>query len=145
MHPSTITDEVFGDLKFDAADHLRWYEGVVSFSPDHDVEIHIYTEGGEPFSILQRARSAFTAIQHREREYPPAAARELLDDYNENWNDGKLLDAETFANRLGLCRFSYHPDGKIELDYDDDDLFLGHSIAIRLDENLNVSEVGIEG
>ena len=145
MHPPIINDPVLGELKFDPTDYLRWYEGVAQFAPDHDVEVLIYTEGEEPFSILERARAAFAAIQQRASEYPPFAAKDLLDAYNENWNDGKPMDAETFASRIGLYRFSFHPDGKVELDYDDDDLFLGHSIAVRLNANLNVAEVGIEG
>jgi hypothetical protein len=145
MHPPTINDSVFGELKFDPADYLRWYQGVAQLAPDHEVEILIYTEGGEPFNILERARAAYAVIQHRESGYPPEAAKELLEAYNENWNDGTPLDGETFASRIGLYRFSFHPDGKVELDYDDDDMFLGHSIAVRLDENLDVSEVGIEG
>jgi hypothetical protein len=145
VHPPTIQDPIFGELRFDPADYLRWYEGVAPFAPDHEVQVLIFTEGGEPFEILARARAAFASIQRREPEYPPAAAKTLLQAYNENWNEGAPLDAVTFASRLGFYRFSFHPDGKVELDYDDDDLFLGHSITVRLNQNLEVVEVGLEG
>lgn len=146
MHPPVINDPVFGELKFDPTDYLRWYEGVAQFAPDHDVQVFIYTEGGEPFSILERARAAFAAVQQRAPEYPPRAARDLLEVYNENWNDRPPTDAETFASHLGLYQFSFRPDGTAELRYDDDDLFLGHAIVVRLDSAQNVAEeVGIEG
>ncbi|MFN7139323.1 MAG: DUF2262 domain-containing protein [Limisphaerales bacterium] len=145
MHPTVINDPVFGELKFDPTDYLLWYKGVAQFAPDEDVEIIIYTEGGEPFEILHRARTAFAVIQHREPEYRRFAAQNLLAAYNGDWNEGQPIDAETFVGRISLCRFSFHPDGKAQLDYDDDDMFLGHSIAVRLNEDLNVSEVGLEG
>jgi hypothetical protein len=145
MHPPVINDPVFGELKFDPTDYLLWYKGSAQFAPDDDVEVIIHTEGGEPFGILERARAAFTVIQHRAAEYPPLAAKELLDAYNENWNDEQPISAETFASRIWLYQFSFEPDGTVQLNYDDDEMFLGHAIAVHLDGDLNVLWAGLEG
>ena len=47
MYPPFINDPVFGALKFDPTDYVRWYKGRAKFAIDHDVEVLIYTEGGE--------------------------------------------------------------------------------------------------
>jgi hypothetical protein len=145
MHPPIINDPVFGELRWDPTDYLRWYEGAVEFAPEHQVALLIYTEGGEPFKIIERARVAFQAIQRRASDYPTIAAKELLKVYNEEWNDGPSLAVGAFASRIALYRFSFYPDGKVELDYDDDDLFLGHTIKVCLDKSHNVTNVGLEG
>jgi hypothetical protein len=145
MHPPIIHDPLFGELKFDPTDYLRWYEGAAPFTPDHTVGVFVYTEGGEPFSILERARSVFATLQRRASEYPLLAAKDLLAVYNENWNDGEPIDTDRFVGRMELFQVYFHPDGRVDLDYYDNDLFLGHSIAVRLDEHLNVAEVGLEG
>lgn len=145
MCPPVIIDPVFGELKFDPTDYLRWYKGVAQFAPGDDVEVIVSINGGEPFDIIERARAAFTVIQHRAAEHPPFAAKELLDAYNENWNDEQPITAETFVNRISLFSFAFDPDGTVELRYDDDDMFLGHTIVVNLDADLNVSSSGIEG
>jgi hypothetical protein len=145
MCPPVINDAVLGELKFDPTDYLLWYKGVGQFAPGDDVEVIVKIKGGEPFDILERARAAFTVIQHRAAEYPPFAAKELLDAYNENWNDEQPISAETFVGRIWLYSFAFDPDGTVELRYDDDDMFLGHTIVVHLDADLNVSWGGIEG
>jgi hypothetical protein len=145
MHPPVINDPVFGELKFNPTDYLLRYEGVAQFAPDDNVEVIVRTQGEEPFNILERAHTAFAVIQHRAANYLPFAAKELLATYNENWNDGQPISAETFAGRIWLYRFSFDPDGTVQLDYDDHEMFLGHSIAVHLDAELDVSWVGLEG
>jgi len=145
MCPPVINDPVFGKLKFDPADYLLWYTGIAQFAPAHDIEVILHTAGGETSGILERARAAFAVIQDQAAVYPPFTAKELLEAYNENWNDGQPISAEIFISRIRLYNFSFAPDGTVELRYDDDDMFLGHAIVVHLDADLSLSWAGIEG
>lgn len=144
MPKPIVHDPVLGELKYNPANHLQCYDGVAALSPGQNVEVHIYTEGSELEDLVKLVHESFAVIQRNVSEYANHAGRELLATYNENWNEGPPIDLATFVSQIFLLAIYFHPDGKVDLDFYDNELFLGHSIGVHLNETLNFVDAVVE-
>ena len=81
------------------------------------------------------ARDFLVWLRQNEQAASQFAAGKLLDTHNDGWNEGKPISAQAFIQRMTLESVSIDPQGKVELYYNDGDLFWGHSIVVSMAEN----------
>ena len=97
--------------------------------------IDVYVKPGDQrddASAVAMARDFLVWLGQNEPAAHQFAAAKLLDTHNEGWNEGKPISAQTFIQRMTLESVSIDPEGKVELYYNDGDLFWGHSIVVSL-------------
>lgn len=143
MPEATISDEVLGTLTWD--EQYQWYEGHREIAPGHTIELRISAEKGVPDAWVARARQVYQSVQEHEVAFREAAADALLSLHNNAWNDETPIDRKTFAGRMSWQGLSIYTGGGVQLNYDDGDLFWGHTIAVTLGEDNTVQDVNIEG
>ena len=146
MPDRTIHDDVLGTLTWN--DKLDWWEGRVELTPEHAIGLSISVEGEEGVPLgeeIEQARSILIRLREREPEARIVAAEELLDIYNDQWNDDETLDEEEFMARLTLDDLSVAADGSAELFYRDDNLFAGHTVLVTVGVDGNFEDADIAG
>jgi hypothetical protein len=93
--------------------------------------------------------SAFQRIVVRvidkKNEASSAVADRLLDIYNATWNKAAPISREEFIEKLAVSSISICGDGSAELDFEDGDMFLGHSVVVRFDRDGAITNATIEG
>ncbi|HEY1406055.1 MAG TPA: DUF2262 domain-containing protein, partial [Spirochaetota bacterium] len=136
-----ITDAVLGTLVWD--DRFDRWETRISFGAKTPVDVSIETGGDN--AALKRAGKAITRLQTNEPAARLYAAEQLLESYNDNWNDGKPITVAAFAKKITLESVSIGPDGECELYYDDGDLFAGHCIIVSMDAKGGFTGADIAG
>jgi len=139
------SDQQFGNMKWDD-DYNRW-SATINFAGSNGVRVHIDTIGFEADEriIGQEARRAFTLILESDRKIREMACAELLATYNQIWNQGAHIDAETFMLRLSLQAITIYREGMAEIFFFDDDMFAGHSVVVSLNENGEFDSASIGG
>lgn len=144
MAEKSISDEVFGELKWD--DESGEWIGKVEFVPGHFVTVSFYLDD-DPIDIaLEKAASTFAVLKNDEEGYRLATADKLLDLHNESWNRGSRIDRKTFAGRIRLESICFYPDDYgTELSYNDGDLFWGHSIIVEVNDEGVIEDADIAG
>ena len=55
------------------------------------------------------------------------------------------MDSDTFMSKMTITAFSVYADGSAEIDYNDGDLFLGHTITASIDKDGFVLYASING
>jgi hypothetical protein len=144
---TTIKDNVLGTLTYD----MRWgkFDGVVPFG-NKQVEISIIF--GSPPEVVSdtdviQARSAYLALVAQKDSIEAEIVREYLSLYNDEWrpegsdpiNQDQFLDAiepEHIDIELGRVRGLWYEDGN---------LFAGHALHIRFNDDGNISEIALAG
>jgi len=142
MYPP-IEDVLFGTLKYDAS--VGWYYAEVEFSPGQCVRVCISIEGFDPDTAVEQARGIFGAVQAEEGQLRRLAAQEKLSLYNDHWSQGERINQDEFARRMKFSSITFHPEGWIDLWYEDGDMFAGHSIMVAADPDLHFHHVELAG
>lgn len=143
MHPQTLTDPVFGTLKKD--EDLSFYEGSAEWTLGTTIRIWINYYEDEPLMDMSLIQQRFRVLQGQELGIRQSAIGDLLQAHNKFWNEGEPIDAATFAQRMTLETIHFWFMDKIELSYDDGDLFWGHTIVIALDGTFKVLNASFWG
>lgn len=146
--PVVIRDDVLGSMTLDRA--LSWYQGsriVDGGTYTLAVMIEEPPDVARDAATLEALRARVEEIEAQVPRYRESAADELLTLYNEEWRDEELprLTREEFMARLRVHAVHLQSDGRIDVYFDDDDLFAGHVIHVRLEAPDRVLEVGIAG
>jgi hypothetical protein len=128
MNEHSVQEEVLGRLTWD--NRFCCWSGEVDLFPGHRVVISVSQEDTELLEALRRARGTLERIREEEVGLRHAAAEELLDLHNEEWNEGAPIDAMEFVRRMRLESIVFFPDGEADLFYQDGDLFEGHPIVV---------------
>ena len=82
------------------------------------------------------AAERFGWLREHLDELSAYAAAEMLDDHNGgDWCEGAPIDAAEFVRRMTLTDVAFTETGSFEAYYDDGDLFWGHAILVRVDED----------
>ncbi len=150
MVEKVIHDEILGTLTWNNS--LDWWEGQAELSPGRLVRISLSVDdekagdevAGEA-TDREPARRALVRLQEHEPEARIAAADELLEIYNTEWNDVAPLDEDEFTARLTLNDVSLSFNGSAELFYDDGGLFGGHAVLVTMAANGNFTDADIAG
>ncbi len=143
MPKPDIHDDVLGVLRWD--DLLHWYEGERTIAPGHKIAVSLSPEGELLAEDLTRARQAYQHIQKQEVALREMAADALLPLHNDVWNEGPPIDRAAFVRRMTLEGLSVYSDGSVELDYNDGDLFWGHTITVSLHADGTFEDATIQG
>jgi hypothetical protein len=147
MAERTIHDEVLGTLTWN--DTLDWWEGRVELVPGHGIGLSLTVEEDEAdapaVAEIAFARDLLARLREREPEARVVAAEELLEIYNEEWNDEEPLSEEEFMSRLTLEDVNIAPDGSAELYYQDDGLFAGHTVLVTVGADGNFEDADVAG
>ncbi|HNX58970.1 MAG TPA: DUF2262 domain-containing protein [Spirochaetota bacterium] len=122
-------------------DNYEWWETELK-SGKRIVSISISPEN--PDDDISRYSGLIKWIMKNTKEIGEYAASELLENHNENWNDGKPITSAKFVSKLGLDSIHIDPDG-ISVYFDDGDLFYGHCIIVSIDHNNNFTGADIAG
>lgn len=128
--PATLVDAVLGHLARDQ--QLAQYAGKASWAGR---EIEVFIEAKDKHELdeaLAHAHELWQATADWDARARRVAADQLLGEYNGEWRgDDPEIDADTFASRIAATLVSVRADGSFEFWYDDDKLFLRHSIRVE--------------
>ena len=147
MPERTIHDETLGTLTWNS--RLDWWEGQAEWAPGRRVGVSLSVEDDDPdaapTAAIAHAGRVLNSLAELEPEARQLAADELLEIYNEEWNDGDPLSPDEFVTRLTLEDIGLAADGSAELFYQDGGLFAGHTVLVSLDEAGNLDDADIAG
>ncbi len=138
-------DPIFGELVYEEK-YGDWRCEVESY-PSQTVAVNLSgNRAQQVLENIERYRQTFQNILQNELMARVFAADKLLKIYNESWRDeeGELALSE-FCQRIRPRRIVIEEDQCADIYYDDDDLFLGHVINVRIDENGNFADAQIAG
>lgn len=139
----TITDDYLGILQYDR--RFNSYEGKIKDNLDNEIEFTIDIDDNLE-ELIDYTRQLFKKYLNRDDELKLYAASQLLDIYNDVWNETDIEITEgEFASRMLLEGITVYSDRSMTFYYQDGDLFYGHSITIYLDESGNLESAQIEG
>ena len=124
---------------------INSYEGKIKDNLDNEIEFSIDTDNNID-ELIDYTRQLLKKYLNSDSELKLYAASQLLDIYNDVWNetDIKITESE-FASKMILEGITIFSDRNTTFYYHDGDLFYGHSITIYLDENGNLESAQIEG
>ena len=126
------------------------YDGTVVINGE-ELRVDIILEDeGDTEKIEQQMNTFLSEIDTLSQKAKECIAEDFLDLYNDNWRfgddeddeDKPELTKEQFMEALSLQSFLFYSDD-VEVFFDDNDMFLGHSlIASEFDgENFNYTEM----
>lgn len=129
-----ILDEVLGLLVWD--DNKNWYSGSLPGFGKRSLILRA-NPGAEAKAALVRARQIAMKLDWHIRRAADFAADEMLDLKNSTWREEgeSEVSAEQFKKALRLSTLLIRPDGDVEFEFDDGQLFCGHSIPVRMDSD----------
>lgn len=138
-----ITDDYLGILQYDR--RFNSYEGTIKDNSDNEIEFDINADDNLE-ELIDYTRQLFKKYLNRDDKLKSYAASQLLDLYNDVWNETNIeITEEEFASRMLLEGITVECDRTTTFYYQDGDLFYGHSITIYLDESGNLELAQIEG
>ena len=101
----------------------------------------------EAFEDEEHIASVLEAVERERERVLDDVGDDLLEDFNEGWlKDGDTpLSEEEFRARLALAAIEIGAAGEVELVLDDDGMFRGHEVLVRLDSVYAIVRVNLEG
>jgi len=144
--PRTVDHPVLGRLTLDRT--FDWYEGT---RKGRGGKYQLFVETTEPDDdkkvarAMARAAAIVLELERGMAGVREAIADQLLDVYNDEWREGgKPLSRAAFKKRPALTSVVVSP-ARITLYFDDDGLFLRHTIEVRGSSRGRISEVCLAG
>ena len=139
----TITDDYLGTLQYNKKN--KSYEGKIKDNLDNKIEFGIDTDENLEELIIY-TQQLLKKYLNNDDSLKLYAARQLLDIYNDVWNETDIeITEREFASRMLLEGITVYSDRFATFYFQDGDLFYGHSITIDLDESGNLESAQIEG
>jgi hypothetical protein len=139
-----LRDERFG--VFSWSGYGSW-ETEVEVSDDLTFNLLIEAEepGDDVTASLTRARTIVANLSLEDNRWRAAAADNLLDNYNRNWNEGVAIDREAFMGKLTLSMLRIGQDGCYSAWYFQDGMFTDHVVAVYISAEGSVKSASVEG
>ncbi|MBR8835449.1 MAG: DUF2262 domain-containing protein [Stigonema ocellatum SAG 48.90 = DSM 106950] len=133
------------DFQYNSESH--WYESKLEIN-GMATEIYVSDqEIKEVEALNNRVNKAINWIQDNFESILKYCAENLLELKNESWADSeeeKVTEAE-FKERLLLESIKIESDGRLEVTFQDGELFWGHLIVVRTDAEYKLNYADIEG
>ncbi len=130
------------DFRFDP--DLGRYESTVQLA-GAAIAVRVASEAFDE----ERVAAVVEAVERERERLLDDVATDLLEDYNEGWlEDGEAeVSEEAFRARLALAAIEIGASGggEVELVLDDDGMFRGHEVVVRLDSEYAIVRVNLEG
>jgi hypothetical protein len=143
MTEQTIYDDTLGELVWNHDDEC--WSSQVQFSLEHMVNITIDPEDMETGSVIVMARKCFSQLQQEEANIRHLISEQMLNNYNDNWNNGEIIDNQDFIDSIKLEDIVFDANGNIQLFYNDGYLFDGHGIMVTIDDKGKYQEAILFG
>jgi hypothetical protein len=143
MTEQTIYDEILGELVWNNEDEC--WSSQVEINPGHLVNVTIDPEDAETGGVILIARRYFATLQQEEIKIRHLIADEMLNTYNNSWNDGENIGSQNFIEQIKLEDIVFYASGVMQLFYHDGDLFGGHGIVVTTDEEGNYQSTSLIG
>lgn len=145
MNADFISDEELGLLEWNEL--CGWWVGTVAMSSGREFEIHLLARPSvvSDRAITTAARAAIARVRTMEDACRVYACSKVLDYYNAEWSNGRPLDASEFMRRLEPGYIVVHESGYCEVCFGDGELFLGHSVDVRIRPDGSIQSAGVEG
>lgn len=131
---------------------FSWFEGIIDWN---GTEANVYLETDEEdgdtaeqaMKVLNELVDNIVANDTKYREF---AAQELTELANEWLDDSDEIDSEEitselFKKRMEISEITVSPDGSLNLFYNDDDMFWGHTIEIYVEQNGDIISANLAG
>jgi hypothetical protein len=138
MTEQTIYDDTLGELVWNNEDEC--WSSQVQFTLENIVNITIDPEDMETGSVIVMARESFSKLLQEEVNIRRLISEQMLSNYNENWSNGKIIDAQSFIDSIKLEDIVFNASGNIQLFYNDGYLFAGHGVMVTINENGHYQE-----
>ena len=119
-----------------------------------DYKLHLDgSASDDPALVLEQVRARAAWVEKNLDRVREGAAEHLLDLYNKTWRDtgeddepeAPVLDRRGFADRLKLSLVTVYDEGTVTIYFDDDQMFLGHSIEVDISPAGEVEDAKIVG
>jgi len=149
--PVVIHSKLFGDMTLERS--LGWFEGRGNWLGE-TVDVSISCEDkAEAEKLLVRLEEMFENVQRWDDEIRTFAARGLTELANDWLMDTVEDDEEQppeiteadFSRRIKIVSIELDEDGEFTVFFDDDDMFLGHSVVVYGDLENGPNEANMEG
>ena len=133
--------------EFQYNSEFNWYE---SSRQINGIQAKIYVsdkEVKEVEALNNRLNQAMDWVKNDFELIKKYCADNLLELKNESWADSEeeQVTEEEFKNLLLLESIKIESDGRLELIFQDGDLFWGHLIVVRSDADYKLNYADIEG
>ncbi|MBD2208907.1 DUF2262 domain-containing protein [Calothrix sp. FACHB-156] len=143
MSEQTIQNDILGELVWNSK--LKWWSSQVEITPGNIVNVSVDNDDKDITAAIEIACHSFTRIQEQEINLRRFAANQLLELYNEYWNNGDVIDCLSFMELIKLAAVVINTDGSTDIFYDDGELFGGHTIIVSIDCHGAFKEAQIAG
>ena len=143
IKPVVIRNE-FGEFELDK--DLNWFEGKIGYLGDTCI-VRFSVEQGEAIAEKQLNRlGAITKdLADWDEKVKKYATQELFDLVNDWCEEEREITEEEFWQRIRVMEINIDPDGAVEVELDNDEMFTDHSIVIDIDEDGNFVSADIVG
>jgi hypothetical protein len=142
--PALVHDHpVLGTFSFNSS--INWWrtQSTVPLGRTDQVMLSVNGNPDVPAERFDEAAGILRRLdsQHLRR----VVAEHYLELYNDTWcQDDEDLDHDAFCARIAPTSIDIDEDG-VQIYFDDGDLFLGHSILMLLDAQLQLTEIKLAG
>ena len=145
--PSIITDDALGKFVLDK--DLGLFEGEITWLDKIILAyLEVATDNKDSWTQAMSMLHALTEQQkQKDIEFRAFAAKELTNLAND-WSqdeDAVEISKEDFIDRISLTSLSVTSSGDFTAYYNDDDMFLGHAVAVYGNSLTGIKSANIEG
>jgi hypothetical protein len=125
---------------------LDWWDGKAELRPGLDVTFSVAPAGGDDAAAFASAVSIIAWVRENEGAARHlAASSDLFETYNSTWNEGPVISAEAFAERMSLDAITIRYDNTCTLWFNDGDMFLGHAICVEMNSDRSFAFASMQG
>lgn len=155
LRPNHVEDRIFGRLEWD--EELEWYSATIELNPSVWVEVTLEPDKDvELEEFLNRTHDQYLRLKPRLPEIYSHVRTEFLELYNSDWSKlvngyGQpvghgIITSDQFDSLMFFESIWFVANGSIELRfYDNNELFLGHSIRVTVEDDMRIKSTGLEG
>jgi hypothetical protein len=143
--PVTVESKNLGRLTLDR--RVGWFEGEARWGL-RKIRLSLSPENtSTPSAVIARAEELWGQRKILARPACEVAAAKLLEVKNGSWlNEGELPMSEAqFMRKMKLESITVEEDGSFDFWFEDGDIFWGHSIEVRGDQERGFFDAGFHG
>lgn len=143
--PLTVDSKTLGRFTLDRS--IGWFEGQSRWGL-RKIRLNLSpADVSAPSEIVTRAEELWTQRKTLARQACEVAAATLLAVKNESWlNEGEQPMSEAqFMRKMKLESITVEEDGSFDFWFEDGDIFWGHSIEVRGDQERGFFDAGFHG
>ncbi len=132
---------------FDWNEQQHVWECEIELDEEYEFDMCFLCSGGRKDPVhTDRGVEVLRNIKTLDERYRTAAADDMLDTYNNSWNENEKIDAAEFESQLGLSRIDVHSNGCVGFWYSTEtEMFCDHDLLVYTDSDGRVSSVSVEG